>query len=260
MRRNRWIQALGYAGLLGLTSAAAWAQAGPGPRPGFRPMVQGGPPMFDFMGGKTVTGAPYSAEVTFEHTQKLPDGNVIDQKNTAVVYRDGQGRTRVEENRPTPSGNPDQIIRITDPVARVGYVLDTSKKTARKFTLPPPRNGNKPQNAGAANNPNVTTQSLSPTSMDGLLVNGTQITRTIPAGRMGNSQPIQITTTRWYSPDLNIDLSTQTTDPLRGNSTTTISNISREPPAASLFEVPSDYTVVAGGLGPRFRRPPAPQQ
>ena len=80
----KWILLIGSIGVLTLASPALRAQS-PGPRPGFRPMVQGGPPMFGFMGGKTVAGAPYSAQVTFEHTQTLSDGNLIDQKNTAMV-------------------------------------------------------------------------------------------------------------------------------------------------------------------------------
>ena len=112
MRRTRWIVMIGCLGVVTLFSGALRAQSGRvGPRAGFRPMVQGGPPMFSFMGGTTVAGAPYSAHVTFEHTQTLPDGNLIDRKNSAVVYRDGQGRTRLEETRPTNSGNSRQIIK-----------------------------------------------------------------------------------------------------------------------------------------------------
>lgn len=260
MRQTRWILLVGCAGLLTLASPALRAQ-GPGPRPGF-PMVQGGPPMFDFMGGKTVSGAPYSAQVTFEHTQTLSDGNLIDQKNTATVYRDSQGRTRVEETWPGNSANPQEIIRITDPVARVSYVLDPSKKTAHRFTMPPARTGGNPRpNFAGSPNPNIATQSLGSKNLDGLYVQGTQITRTIPAGQMGNTAAVQITTARWFSSDLSIDLSTETTDPLHGNSTTTLSNISRDEPASTLFQVPSDYTVVNGGPAGRQRfAPPAPPQ
>ena len=101
--------------------------------------------------------------------------------------------------------------------------------------------------------------------MDGLLVQGTQITRTIPVGQMGNTAPIQTVTTRWYSTDLSIDLSTSTTDPLHGNSSTTLADLSRDEPASTLFQVPSDYTVVNAGPGirngdPRGFAPPAPPQ
>jgi hypothetical protein len=265
VRQMRLIVMIGCLGVVTLVSGALRAQSVPlVPRPGFRPMMQGGPPMFSFMGGETITGAPYSAQVTFEHRQTLPDGNRIDQKNSAMIYRDGQGRTRLEETRPTNSGNPQQIVRITDQVARVGYVLDPAKKTAHRFTLPPAKTETSQPNFRAGSNPNVISTSLgSNPNLEGFFVEGTQITRTIPAGQMGNTEAIQITTTRWYSPDLSADISTETTDPLRGNSTTTtmLTNISRDEPASTLFQVPSDYTVVNGGPGGRQRfAPSAPPQ
>jgi hypothetical protein len=263
MQKSRWILSRGIrlgwilsAGSLALTTLPALAvrAQAPPPRPGFH-MAEGGPPMFDFMGGKTVAGQPYSAQVTFKHNQTLQDGNLVEQTNTAMVYRDSQGRTRIEETRPTQSGNSEQIVRITDPAARVSYVLDPVKKTAHRFTLPPPRATNLQQPPRAGSNPNVTTQSLGSQTIDGLLVQGTQITRTIPAGQMGNTAPIQTVSTRWYSTDLSIDLSTSTTDPLHGNSSTTLADLSRDEPASTLFQVPSDYTVVNAGPGTRNAGP-----
>jgi len=212
--------------------------------------------MLGFVGDKTVAGAPYSAQVTFEHTQTLPDGNLIDQKNTAVVYRDGQGRTRLEETRTSNSGNPQQIIRITDPVTRVAYVLDPTKKTAHRFGLPPAKTGTSQPSFQAGSNVNVTSQDLGSNTVNGMFAQGTQITRTIPAGQMGNTAPIQITTARWYSPELSVDVSTETNDPQHGKSTTSLTNISRGEPASTLFEVPSDYTVVNSGPAGRLHFAP----
>jgi hypothetical protein len=252
---------MGCFGAVTLLSGVVRAQSEPlGPRPGFWPMMRSGPFMFHFM-GSTVTGAPFSAEVTSEHSQALPDGNLIDQKSSAMVYRDGQGRTRLEETHPTKSGKAQQIITINDPIAGFGYVLDPAKKTARKFALPPTRSGNFQQTHRAGSTPNVSSQSLGSKTLDGLFVQGTQTTRKIPAGQMGNTAEIQISTTQWYSTDLSIATLTETTDPLHGNSTTAFTNISRDEPASTLFQVPSDYTVV--NLGPRGRQRfthPAPAQ
>jgi len=223
--------------------------------------MQAGPPMFGFMSGKTVGGAPYSGQVTFEHTQTLSDGDLIDQKNTATVYRDSQGRTRLEETRPLNSGNPQQIIRITDPVANVAYVLDPAKKTAHRFTLPPAKTGTSQPSFRAGSNANVTSQDLGSNTANGMFVQGTQTIRTIPAGQMGNTATIQITTTRWYSPELSVDVSTETNDPQQGKSTTSLTNISRGEPASTLFEVPSDYTVVnSRSAGRQHFAPSAPPQ
>ena len=262
MREMRSVWIAGCLSLMILISGAVWGQSGPvGPRFGSRPMMQAGPPMFGFMGGKTVTDAPYSAQVTFEHTQTLPDGNLIDQRNTATVYRDSQGRTRLEETRPSNSGNPQQIIRITDPVARVAYVLDPAKKTAHKFTLPPAKTGTLRDSFRAGSNANVTSQNLGSNTVNGMFVEGTQTTRTIAADQMGNTAPIQITTARWYSPELSVDVSTETNDPQHGKSTTSLTNISRGEPASTLFEVPSDYTVVnSRPAGRQHFAPSAPPQ
>jgi hypothetical protein len=232
-----------------LIPSVVWAQSAPmGLRRGFRPMMQGEPPIFNFIGGKTVTGAPFSAQVTFEHSQTLPDGNFIHHENSAMVYRDSQGRTRIEQTRPSNSGNPQQIIRIIDPVAHVGYVLDPAKQIAHRFSLPPSRPGNFEAPRPTPSNPNVVSTSLgSNPNLNGVYVEGTQVTHTIPAGQLGNSEAIQITTVRWYSPDLGINISSQTTDPLRVNSTTSLTNISRNEPASTLFDVPSGYTVVNTG-------------
>ena len=84
--------------------------------------------------GKPVTNAPYSAESVTESVQMLADGNRISRKNTAAVYRDSQGRTRREESMLATSSELNQkTIFITDPVAKVSYVLDPEKKTARKI-------------------------------------------------------------------------------------------------------------------------------
>lgn len=247
MWRTRFILAIGFGGLA--IPAMLCAQSGPiAPAPGFRPMMRAEPPLFSLMNGKNVTGAPFSAQATFAHSQTLPDGNSIHHKNSAMIYRDSQGRTRLEETSPTNSGNPQQVIRIIDPVAHAGYVLDPAKKIAHRFLLPPNRLGNSEPPRPFRSNPNVVTTSLgSNPNLNGVYAEGTQVTRTIPAGQVGNSQTIETTTVRWYSPDLGIDISRQTTDPLRGDSTTSLTNISRDEPASTLFEVPPDYTVVNSG-------------
>src|SRR6185437_8434102 len=49
------------------------------------------------MDHKVVTGAPYSATASTESIQVLADGNRIVHKQSGLVARDGQGRTRREE-------------------------------------------------------------------------------------------------------------------------------------------------------------------
>jgi hypothetical protein len=92
--------------------------------------------------------------------------------------------------------------------------------------------------------------------MNGVNVTGKSITRTIPAGRIGNAQPIVSTDTVWFSPDLQVVVSATRNDPRTGANTYALTNIQRTEPPASLFQVPSDYTVQdAKGFG-RGPRPP----
>ena len=77
---------------------------------------------------KVVTGQPYSAEIVSESVQTLADGNRIVQRTTGRVFRDGQGRVRREEDRP--SGVP--AISIMDPTTGVTIALDTVNRTARE--------------------------------------------------------------------------------------------------------------------------------
>ncbi len=90
---------------------------------------------------------------------------------------------------------------------------------------------------------NVTTESLGADTMQGLSCLGTRVTRTIPAGQIGNAQPILITTDKWYSQDLQIEVKTAHSDPRTGTTTTTLTNLSRNEPSPTLFTVPAGYTV-----------------
>jgi hypothetical protein len=92
--------------------------------------------------------------------------------------------------------------------------------------------------------PQTSTESLGTQTIDGVLTQGTRITRVIPTGTVGNDGPITMTTDTWYSPDLHLTLLTVTTDPRSGVQTTKYSNFSHGEPDPSLFVVPSGYSIV----------------
>jgi len=88
-------------------------------------------------GGKTVKGAPYSAQAVTETIQTLSDGNRIVNKVTSQLYRDTEGRTRREQTikfhgEPGDGAEPLQSIFINDPVSGTSYVLDSKSHTALK--------------------------------------------------------------------------------------------------------------------------------
>ncbi|HXN54045.1 MAG TPA: hypothetical protein VN943_19095 [Candidatus Acidoferrum sp.] len=218
--------------------------------------------------GKVVKGAPFSATANSDTTQTLQDGTTIHRTTSSTLYRDGQGRVRREVSLSgfgplQASGKPHTMITIGDPVAGAHYLLDPEQKLAHKMT---PHKGGKhgelsnekahsfeqkmqQRMAKEEASSEVKKESLGTQAINGVNAEGTRITRTIPAGQIGNDKPIQILFERWYSPDLQIVVKSTRTDPRFGTTTYTLTNVQRAEPAAALFTVPSDYTVKEGGPG-----------
>jgi hypothetical protein len=139
-----------------------------------------------------------------------------------------------------------KVVFISDPVAGTNYALNLTNKTATKntFGMRPPRPGAAPpQDRRGPTGDNVKTESLGQKTIEGVLAEGTRTTITISAGAIGNEQPIQVVTERWYSPELQTLVLNKRTDPRSGETTTRLANISRAEPSRTLFEVPADYKV-----------------
>jgi hypothetical protein len=114
-----------------------------------------------------------------------------------------------------------------------------------------------------ANGPAPVTENLGDQTIDGIHATGTRITTTIPAGRMGNDQPITVTSERWFSPELKITVMTKHNDPWAGELKTQFTNVNSSEPDPSLFAVPADYKVVEDKARPvtiRFAQPTTPGQ
>lgn len=226
-------------------------------------------------GGKVVTGAPFSAVAVSETAQTLADGNHITRKTQTNVFRDGQGRIRREITLAgfgpmAPSGQPKSFVVIHDPVAGATFMLHPDQKTAEKMGKPfarmnGPRQGtmkeemNSRQQQEIANG-NLKKEDLGTQTITGVTAQGTRITRIIPAGQIGNEKPITIVRESWYSNDLQTVVMSKHSDPWSGETTYTLTNIQRTEPDASLFAVPSDYTVTQGHPGKerRMRLRPGP--
>lgn len=119
------------------------------------------------------------------------------------------------------------------------------------------------RNGAQADGPAPVTENLGDQTIDGIHATGTRITTTIPAGKMGNEQPITVTSERWFSPELKITVMTKHNDPWAGELKTQFTNVNTSEPDASLFTVPADYKIVEDKNGPvtiKFAPPPAPGQ
>src|SRR5262249_15354242 len=101
---------------------------------------------FGILVGSAATG-PYSGRESKESVQTLADGTHITTKdplslNSAMTYRDSQGRLRTERPMfPVPQGrkSPDGItlVEIQDPVAGYLYVLDSVNHVAHRVPIQP---------------------------------------------------------------------------------------------------------------------------
>lgn len=287
-------------------------------------------------GVRSIKNAPYRADVFYERTQNLPDGNVIEKRTSSAVYRDSAGRTR-QESRDT-SGNITSIS-IYDAVDGARFSLNPKSKTATKFSFDRDlskritelrdkatslvnergnlekhmaelrdrakaisiremgtrkrepmeeinvsvvrfndaegsaatdtskterivlRTGDKKSMADAlfseamTTGPiggawkdaryraNATTKSLGTKEMEGVRAEGTMKSYTIPAGELGNRNPITVTSESWYSPELQVTVYSKTSDPRSGDTVYRLANVSRAEQPMSLFSVPGEYTI-----------------
>lgn len=117
----------------------------------------------------------------------------------------------------------------------------------------------------AGPNPNEVKQNLGKQMIEGIEAEGTRTTITIPAGEVGNERPIEIVSERWYSPELQLVVMTRHNDPRTGETTYKLTNINRNEPVKSLFEVPPGYTVKEGfqaapAMMPRVRKLANPEE
>jgi hypothetical protein len=295
-RELRWMSAV-FAGALLVCSGAAQAQETQ-EAPPVPPVVSiqggamvGGDAFFEgraellgfgggLHGGKVVKGAPFSAVAVSETTQTLADGNHITRTTQTNLYRDSQGRFRKEVTLSAigplaASGQPHSFVEISDPVAGTSYVLEPDQKVARQM---PGRMGMRVRTNGGAVGPggpgdvvyrtfnssaanakaNAKTESLGTQTIDGVVAEGTRITRTIAAGEIGNEKPITVVSERWYSADLQMDIKSTHSDPRFGDTTYTLTTIQRTEPSPSLFAVPSDYTIEQGNKGKFLMNVPSP--
>ena len=174
---------------------------------------------------------------------------------------------------------PAPIVTIDDPVGGTHVMLDRDRKVAVRMSggnvafqaagmatrvspggpnvrftrpidgtaVPPPmemgvtmafRTGADP---GTPEAMNVKTESLGTKDIEGVQAEGTRVTTTIPAGAVGNQQPISVVNERWYSPELRIVVLTRRTDPRFGETTYKLTGIVRAEPAPELFDVPPDF-------------------
>jgi hypothetical protein len=257
--------------LLSLSAALGQVHEGPPHGPDGPPMMHGpgGPPPGDFnFEGRTVAGAPFTAQIVSTSSQTLSDGSHISRNVNATVARDGQGRTYRQQtiDGPISNGASKSMIFLRDPVAHTSYVISPDTKSATLTHMPqhqrgprvqgPPLQGATPDAAGPRPERRVrarngeTVETLSPQMMEGVWAEGTRITRTIPVGAIGNDHELKIVSESWYSKDLQMVVMSKHSDPRMGESTFRMTNIQRSEPDATMFQAPAGYKITEHGRVP----------
>jgi hypothetical protein len=220
--------------------------------------------MFEFgglmggFGGKVVTGKPILATITITHTETLPD-NTISNTTTGTFARgaDGSIYRDVKLSAIGPwaaSGEAHEFAYIRNVSTGMQYIVNVTKRTYHAFPIQehsPSHGGKKDRpdrlnssNETVADNPNGTY--TDPVTKAPYSVDDRTVTRTIPAGAIGNLNAIVITSERWRSTVLDLLLEDTHTDPRFGSTTYQLSNIGQTP-AASLFTPDPSFTQVQGG-------------
>jgi hypothetical protein len=224
----------------------------------------------------SIANAPFTADAATEFTQMLSDGNRIERRFTTSLARDGRGRTRSEQDvamlgplvvlqkgmnwthgsaAAAAHGEPPRFTVIADPVEGLTYTLDERLKEARRNPfkrviqqmievkkLATKLEAARAPSASASDEPVV--ESLGTRQIEGVSAEGTRSTTTIPAGQIGNLNPIQLVTERWFSKQLQMAVLITRRDPRSGETVYRLTNIVRAEPPPDLFTVPSDYRVV----------------
>lgn len=78
---------------------------------------------------------------------------------------------------------------------------------------------------------------------DGVKAEGKQRSYEIPAGEVGNRNPIVVLDETWYSPELQLTVYAKHSDPRSGDYVYRLEGIKRGEPDAALFTIPPDYQV-----------------
>jgi hypothetical protein len=216
--------------------------------------LSGGRVLDEGFGNRVVKGKPFSATEERHSLQVLGDGTRIENGETNRLYRDTEGRTRVEQMNGT--------VTIYDPVANVRVELDPATKTARKnssgtrffvnsgttlITSGPFPLAGQIQPANPATLKGVmaeTTENLSSQSVNGVTAQGIRTTMTIPKGQIGNNKDIKVMTERWTSNDLQMLVKSINSDPRFGDTTYQLTKVVQSAPDSALFQIPADYNVV----------------
>jgi hypothetical protein len=205
-------------------------------------------PLPELRTGKSTDGK--EAGATNSVARANAKGDVLYMRKAIAADGPGAERLGVMVGPPrvagaAPVGPPVMVMSQTIaalPPANAGFIM--------QYAAPPPG----AVGAGCAPNakPLPAPTAMGERIVEGLKVTGTRMEYTIDAGAVGNEQPIVVSSEQWFSPELGVVVASTVRDPMMGDTTYKLEQVSRAEPDPSLFTIPSDYTTTdiaaAGGV------------
>ena len=217
--------------------------------------------------GQPATYHAYTAEFKITRVQTLPNGGTITHESTERWAVDSAGRYMRSTTGEAPAAGGAQLTHasVSDPVASTDSNWNSRTKKAESIKLPPEdqRQGCWANDAGSvrmtygSSQPATVTaqprpqparpqsEDLGTTTIQGYEATGRRVTRTIPAGQVGNDQPILITDETWWSKGLGFGLVLRSVsdDPRFGTNTRELVSLTLGEPDPALFQPPDGYDV-----------------
>lgn len=202
---------------------------------------------------KPVVGLPITAEQSVRTVMHLANGMAVTRELKGRIYRSTDGMERYEGALvSTDPANPTPVMQafIIDRVKRTAILLNSKLLTATIQHLPADATVTisflplqVPAQYRTIKQEDVTTTILGKQTDNSMELVGKRTTGTIPVGKIGNDQPLQVMTEEWVSQQENLVVKQVEQNPLSGERTFELSNIRNEEPNPALFEIPKGYTV-----------------
>ena len=198
---------------------------------------------------RVVRGKPFSATEERRSLQILQNGTRIENNQTNRLFRDSEGRTRVEEMNGTAiifDAVTNRRVEL-NPAARTALSVSNYQLTVNRWfgQLAAPNTPATTQGFTAE-----TTENLGAQMVNGVPAQGVRTTMTIPKGQIGNDREIKVVTERWVSNDLQMLIKSSNSDPRFGETSYQLNGIVEREPDASLFQIPAGYTEVTPAVPP----------
>ncbi|MFT4112453.1 hypothetical protein [Silvibacterium sp.] len=211
---------------------------------------------------------PYTAEFKTTQVQVLSNGVTITRVNIEKHAKDAQGRTYLEQQVVRATDRPLVTeFRVQDDSAGTDLSWNSESKTASLIRGPgkeehhgcwatesghmrwvydaprAPRPAITQTLAPRANAVPTEHEDLGTRTIEGVEAKGARITRTIPAGTIGNDGPLVSHIEFWTAVKLGLLLEQVIDDPQMGKSTRETTLLSLSDPDPALFQPPADYEV-----------------